>query len=492
MLHFTPILTYCKKISMKRLSTFALLYPTLVFASEESSTVVSTLGEKDNQFIVLGFLTVALMIFIATFKAFASASKAKVEAANLQAGLTAEPLDAALSRLESEIDESQSQLDKSLEFLALLDQRSSPVIFKSEKIKVGLVPPTFGPEDTQELKNSIYQCRDEQFELISNGLAVDIYGSFTWLGSKSDGMVFMGSYRDLILRAFNAEYEMIRRKMRVSSYSGAQEKALKLADQLSKLGETANVEVTNEYVASKLVELKCWHQGLEHIDQLKKQRIAEKQLLREQNKALGSGNVDLEDKIEDSELELEEARKRAEKMAGDELAEIEKMIARIEKEKKALEDKFERAISQAQVTRSGYIYVISNKGSFGEGVLKIGMTRRLEPLDRVRELGNASVPFRFDVHSLTFVDDAPSIEKKLHRKFHDKRVNTENFRKEFFKISVEEVMEVFGEFGLETDWYVEAEAKEYEETIQKRAALIAASKPKEAPKSVAQDLPEFI
>ncbi|PKH05921.1 DUF4041 domain-containing protein [Moritella sp. Urea-trap-13] len=477
---------------MKRLSTCALLYPTSVLSSEETSTTISNVSNESYQFLVLGILTIALIIFYISIRTLISASKAKKEAIDLQKKLDTEPLDAALSRLESEINESKNKVEKNIGLLDTLSKLASPVILNAEKIKVGLLPPTFCSEDTQELKENIHQCRIEQFELIKNGLAVEIYGEFTWLGSKSNGMIFMSSYRDLILRAFNAEYEMICRKMRINSYVGAVEKVNKLTTQLSKLGETANVEVTNAYVKSKLIELKWWYQGLEHIDQLKNQRKVEKQLLREQNKVMGSVNAALEDKIEDSELELEEARKRAEKMVDNELAEIEKMISRIEKEKKSLEEKFERAISQAQITRSGYIYVISNKGSFGEGVVKIGMTRRLEPLDRVRELGNASVPFRFDVHSLTFVDDAPSIEKKLHNKFHDKRVNTENFRKEFFKVSIKEVMEVFDECGLETDWYVEAEAKEYEETKQKRAALIAVSGSKEKPKSVAQDLPEFI
>jgi hypothetical protein len=115
----------------------------------------------------------------------------------------------------------------------------------------------------------------------------------------------------------------------------------------------------------------------------------------------------------------------------------------LEGEITALEQNLSRSTSQAQITRAGYIYVISNVGSFGEGILKIGMTRRLEPLDRVHELGDASVPFRFDVHALGFVQDAPSLERKLHNKFSDRRVNTKNNRKEFIKVTPTEAEEAF-------------------------------------------------
>jgi hypothetical protein len=101
----------------------------------------------------------------------------------------------------------------------------------------------------------------------------------------------------------------------------------------------------------------------------------------------------------------------------------------------------------AQLTRSGYVYVISNKGSFGENVYKIGMTRRLEPLDRIKELSGASVPFHFDVHAFIPSDDAPSLENKLHTKFSSKRVNKINHRREFFKLTLKEIEDALTEFS---------------------------------------------
>ena len=103
--------------------------------------------------------------------------------------------------------------------------------------------------------------------------------------------------------------------------------------------------------------------------------------------------------------------------------------------------------------------------------MKIGMTRRLEPMDRVTELGDASVPFRFDVHALAFVEDAPKLERALHDKFHEQRVNTENVRKEFFRVAPEAVKAAMESFGIDTDWYMIAEAREYNEALLMRKAF---------------------
>jgi hypothetical protein len=119
----------------------------------------------------------------------------------------------------------------------------------------------------------------------------------------------------------------------------------------------------------------------------------------------------------------------------------------------------------AQKTKKGNIYIISNIGSFGENIYKIGMTRRLEPMDRVRELGDASVPFEFDVHAIIPTEDAPSLEYQLHEEFDELRVNKVNFRKEFFNLPLEKVREVLAKRGVECSFTMTAEAHEYRESI---------------------------
>jgi hypothetical protein len=117
------------------------------------------------------------------------------------------------------------------------------------------------------------------------------------------------------------------------------------------------------------------------------------------------------------------------------------------------------------MTRSGYVYVISNLGSFGEDVYKIGMTRRLDPMDRVRELGDASVPFQFDVHAIIYSEDAPGLENKLHGLFYDKRINRVNERKEFFSVTIEEMAEAVRQHHSEIEFTLAAEAVEYRKTL---------------------------
>jgi hypothetical protein len=120
----------------------------------------------------------------------------------------------------------------------------------------------------------------------------------------------------------------------------------------------------------------------------------------------------------------------------------------------------------AQMTKVGHIYVISNIGAFGEDVVKIGMTRRLDPLDRVRELGDASVPFHFDVHAIIYSENAPQLENELHKKFNDRRLNRINNRKEFFKASLEEIESFVKEHAdAEIEFTKVAEAREYRETL---------------------------
>ena len=132
---------------------------------------------------------------------------------------------------------------------------------------------------------------------------------------------------------------------------------------------------------------------------------------------------------------------------------------------KEAHERKERAISMAQQTKRGHVYIISNIGSFGEQVYKIGMTRRLEPVDRIKELGDASVPFQFDIHAMIYSEDAPTLENALHKAFANKKVNMLNYRKEFFKVTLDEIEQKAKEIGLETEFTRLPEAMEYRETL---------------------------
>ena len=140
-------------------------------------------------------------------------------------------------------------------------------------------------------------------------------------------------------------------------------------------------------------------------------------------------------------------------------------MAELEEKLKEAESRGIRALSMAQQTRRGHVYVISNIGSFGEQVFKVGMTRRLDPLDRVKELGDASVPFEFDVHAMIYSEDAPALEKQLHREFEQKAVNRINPRKEFFRLPLAEIRHAVEQLdSSEVHWTMKAEAAEYRES----------------------------
>ena len=122
----------------------------------------------------------------------------------------------------------------------------------------------------------------------------------------------------------------------------------------------------------------------------------------------------------------------------------------------------------AEQTRSGYVYVISNIGSFGEDIVKIGLTRRLDPEDRIRELGDASVPFLFDTHALIYSEDAPALERALHNEFDTARVNATNFRKEFFRANLDQIEGAVRRVAPQASFFRNREAQEYRETLAKR------------------------
>lgn len=230
-----------------------------------------------------------------------------------------------------------------------------------------------------------------------------------------------------------------------------------------------NAKITNEYLATRLAELK-WA-ATAHA--LKDQEREEQRQLRDQMREEEKARKEYERAIKDAAKEEDAIKKAMEKMqqqvavASDaQRAEYEAKLRDLEEKLQAAEEKNQRALSMAQQTRTGHVYVISNIGSFGEEVFKIGMTRRLEPKDRIRELGDASVPFEFDIHAMIFSDDAPTLEKSLHRHFLRQQMNKVNPRKEFFKIDLLQIRQELEYLGIETHWTMAAEAYEYRETLR--------------------------
>jgi len=171
---------------------------------------------------------------------------------------------------------------------------------------------------------------------------------------------------------------------------------------------------------------------------------------------------------------LDRAKAEAHSVVGPKLDAFRQQIEILEKDLAEAHAKFERAQAMAERTRSGYVYVISNLGSFGENVVKIGLTRRLDPADRVRELGDASVPFQFDTHAIIYSDDAPALERALHAEFESVRINVQNYRKEFFRARLDDVEAAVKRLAPDAPFFKDVEAQEYRETLARRKALLLA------------------
>lgn len=261
-----------------------------------------------------------------------------------------------------------------------------------------------------------------------------VAGSTTWQvnGSAKEGAKMVSDFSKLMLRAYNNEADNAVRTLKPYKLESSVDRLTKVRSTISKLGKTMSIEITAAYHQARIDELRLTADFQAKVQEEKEAERAEKERLRDEAKAR-------------QEFERETARLRKEashyesalaamRANGDEAgaAEAEAKLAEIS-------DAIHGVEERAANTRAGYVYVISNFGAFGERMVKIGMTRRLDPLDRVRELGDASVPFRYDVHAVIFADDAVGLEGALHREFEHQRVNMVNLRREFFYVTPAEV-----------------------------------------------------
>jgi T5orf172 domain len=169
---------------------------------------------------------------------------------------------------------------------------------------------------------------------------------------------------------------------------------------------------------------------------------------------------------------LEKAKAEAASVSGQKLEAFSQQIRLLERDLAEAKAKAARAQAMAERTSSGYVYVISNVGSFGADVVKIGLTRRLDPMDRVKELGDASVPFVFDTHAIIYSDNAPALERALHGEFESVRINTQNYRKEFFRVALENVEDAVKRLAPSAPFFRDVEAQEFRETVSKRNAAL--------------------
>ncbi len=273
----------------------------------------------------------------------------------------------------------------------------------------------------------------------------------------------------LLIRSFNLECDKLFATVRHSNYARTVERVGKLAHELEKLMNDQRFGISLDYVESKLRECTLIYQDKYKAREEAEEQRQQREQLREERKAQREYDAALK-KAQDEEKAyqqmLEKAREEISGASEEQTLEQQERIRYLEQMLEGARQNEQRAMSMAQQTRCGFIYVISNEGSFGKGVYKIGLTRRLDPMDRVKELGDASVPFSFDVHGIIYSEDAPRLENELHQHFDDRRVNVVNNRKEFFRVELNRIEEAISRLmdepvvlkreGFEDDDYSEA------------------------------------
>jgi hypothetical protein len=283
--------------------------------------------------------------------------------------------------------------------------------------------------------------------------------------------------RRLAKMAFDGEIMHLQSKVSVGNVERTIEKARKKHAKINERIACAYIELTDRYLDSQLDKLRLRHSILDRNAAKKKADQAEREILRkerqlerENKQLIKDAEKAAKDETKAQEM-LEKARAQLQSSHGVQMTAMQEQVERLESALQEAHARNERAKSMAQMTRAGHVYVISNQGSFGEGVYKIGLTRRLDPEDRVRELGDASVPFRFDTHALIWSEDAPALEGALHKIFAHRRVNLVNNRREFFRVSLDEIKGGLEKNGIEADIRTTVEAEEFRESKRLRSMI---------------------
>lgn len=325
-----------------------------------------------------------------------------------------------------------------LELRKKLIETEDEILFQ----EFGLYDPTYDFCNADNYKTELANVRQRQKDSIKNDHAVTGNMSWTVNGNAAQGKKMVKDMQKLLLRAFNSECDEIVEKVKYNNYEVALKRMAGSRDAISKLGKIMDVALTTSYYDLKVEELTL---ALEYRQQKQKEKEAQQEIraqMREEAK-LQREIEESRKKAEKEKNHYENARtkliKQLESAAEADRAELESKIALVEAQlddvEKAIVDIDYREANQ----RAGYVYIVSNIGSFGPDVYKIGMTRRLDPTERIDELGDASVPFNFDIHAMIFSEDAPGLETALHHAFEKRKLNMVNSRREFFRVTLEEI-----------------------------------------------------
>lgn len=290
-------------------------------------------------------------------------------------------------------------------------------------------------KDAVAYKQHLAAIKDKAKAAVRGQTAVQATTRWQVDGSARAGMAMVRDFSKLMLRAYNAEADNCVRTVRSHSLATTVQRLDKTRDIIARLGKTMSIRISDSYHSLRISELELTADYLAKVDEERERARAERERQRDEEAA-------------QREIERERARLQREQtqyetahdqlLAKGDLIGAEQLRNKIAEIVRALDDVAARAAN----LRLGHVYVISNFGAFGENMIKVGMTRRLDPMDRIRELGSASVPFRFDVHAIVFSKDAVGLENAVHTELADRRVNRVNLHREFFYATPAEVRDI--------------------------------------------------
>ncbi|WP_236825305.1 DUF4041 domain-containing protein [Blastococcus sp. MG754426] len=314
-------------------------------------------------------------------------------------------------------------------------------------------------ENAELYRERLAELREQIKEMVKAGKAIEASDRFSFNNSLAAGRRMTADFSKLMLRAYNAEADNCVRALRAGALAAATKRLETAAGTIARLGQMMEMRVSPEYHALRITELELTADYLFKQQEEREAAREERERLREERKAEQELAAQREKLDKERAHYLNTLAALRAQGAVDDVADIENRLAAIDA---AIEENDYRAAN----IRAGYVYVVSNIGAFGKSVVKIGMTRRLEPMDRIRELGDASVPFPFDVHALYFSDDAVTLENELHAAFAARRLNHANPRREFFFATPEEVRDVLAEkVGNLLEYAATPEAEQFHQSL---------------------------
>lgn len=375
-----------------------------------------------------------------------------------------------IAEKQQEFEKVQREINTASEHLNAMKKK---LIVMNEELLLqdfGLYEPKYDFINSEQYKQRLNLIRQKQKEMIKNKTAVSGNMNWTVNGSLSQGKKMVSDMQKLLLRAFNGECEEITSKVTYANFETSQERITSSYEAISKLGRIMNVAVTYPYYQLKQQELNLAFEYRQKKQQEKEEQRAIKAQMREEarlQKEIEEARWKIEKEQRHYINALKKVQEQIKKATGKEKADLQVKKQNLENQlsdiDKSLKDIDYREANQ----KAGYVYIISNIGAFGENVYKIGMTRRLDPTERVDELGDASVPFAFDIHAMIFSDNAPALESALHRAFEKRKLNWVNQRREFFNVTLDEIKKVVAANYDKTAEFIEtAAAEQYRITIK--------------------------